>query len=151
ERAGNFKGVWQNYELAKRAGRAAGPKNLPQEERHLYFAVVKALAEDAVKHDEVENAIENYHLYTEYERAGLETYRKLAELYERKAGQTNSQDDVWAGLRCTEQGLVAYDAGDKDLQDRKGRYYRSVLPEEVTKRWEDVRKWFDVAYCMSTA
>ncbi len=151
ERAGNFKGVWQNYELAKRAGRAAGPKSLPQEERHLYFAIVKALAEDAVKHDEVENAIENYHLYTEYERAGLETYRKLAELYERRAGQTNSQDDVWAGLRSTEQGLVAYDAADKDLLQRKDRYYASIQPEEVTKRWEDVRKWFDVTYCMTKA
>jgi tetratricopeptide (TPR) repeat protein len=143
ERAGNFKGVWQNYELAKRAGRAAGPKNLAAEERQLYFAVVKALADDAMKHDEVDNAIENYRLYTEYERAGLETYRNLAELYERNK-------DPWAALHATEQGLV-YDSTDKDLLARKDRYYYSVMPDELQKRYEDVRKWFDVNYCLDKA
>jgi tetratricopeptide (TPR) repeat protein len=143
ERAGNFKGVWQNYELAKRAGRAAGPKNLAPEERQLYFAVVKALADDAMKHDEVENAIENYRLYTEYERAGLETYRNLAELHERNK-------DPWAALHATEQGLV-YDKTDNDLLERRDRYYYSVMPDELQKRYEDVRKWFDVDYCIEKA
>jgi tetratricopeptide (TPR) repeat protein len=143
ERVRNFKGVWQNYELAKRAGRAVGHKNLPAEERHLYFAVVKALAEDAAKHDEVESAIENYRLYAEYERAGLETHRHLAELYEKNK-------DPWAALHATEQGLV-YDSTDKDLLARKDRCYYSVTPEEVPKRWEDIRKWFDVTYCLEKA
>ncbi len=150
ERAGNFKGVWLNYELAKRAGRAAGPKNLTQEDRHLYFAVVKALAEDATKHDELDNAIEDYRLYTEYERAGLETYRHLAELLKHRADQQKSRDDVWAALRCTEQGLT-YDSSDKDLLQRKDDLYYSVTPEELEKRLEDVRKWFDVNYCMTKA
>ena len=38
-------------------------------------------------------AIENYRLYTEYDRAGLETYRILADLYERHG-------DVWAALHA---------------------------------------------------
>jgi tetratricopeptide (TPR) repeat protein len=143
ERASNFKGVWQNYELAKRAGRAAGHKNLAPEERHLYFAVVKALAEDAAKHDELDNAIENYRLYTEYERAGLETYRHLGELYEKKK-------DAWGAVHATEQGLV-YDSTDKDLLERKDRCYYSVAPEELAQRLEDVRKWFDVTYCLDKA
>jgi tetratricopeptide (TPR) repeat protein len=143
ERAGNFKGVWQNYELAKLAGRSAGPKNLSAEERALYFAVVKALAEDADKHDELDKAIEDYRLYTEFERAGLETYRTLAGLYERNK-------DPWGALHATEQGLV-YDSTDKDLLERKDRYYYSVSPEEVRQRWDDVRKWFDVNYCLEKA
>ncbi|MCI0458915.1 MAG: tetratricopeptide repeat protein [Gemmataceae bacterium] len=150
ERAGNFKGVWDNYELAKRVGRAVGPKNLTREDRDLYFAVVKALAEDATKHDELDNAIENYRLYVEYERAGVETYRHLADLHERRAEQQKTRDDLWAALRCCEQGLT-YDKSDKDLVARKDRYYNSVLPEELEQRFDDVRKWFDIDYCMTKA
>src|SRR5262249_9591212 len=90
-----------------------------------------------------DNAIEDYRLYTEYERAGIETYRNLAELYERKK-------DAWAALHATEQGLV-YDSTDKDLLERKDRYYYSVMPDELRQRWEDVRKWFDVSYCLEKA
>src|SRR5262249_46819120 len=110
----------------------------------------KALAEDAAKHDELDNAIENYRLYTEYERAGLETYRHLAELYQRRAEQHNNRDDVWAALHATEQGLV-YDSTDKDLMARKDSCYNSVRPAELEKRLDDVRKWFDVDYCIDKA
>jgi tetratricopeptide (TPR) repeat protein len=150
ERAQDFPGVWRNYEMARRVGRAVGPKNLTKEDRDLYFAVLKALAEDAMKHDELDNAIENYHLYTEYERAGLETYRHLAELYRRRAEQRGTRDDVWAGLRCTEQGLTC-NSSDKDLLQRKDDLYASVTPEELEQRLDDVRKWFDTAYCMNKA
>ena len=47
EKAGNIEAVYANYELAKQAGRAAGPKTLKTEDRHKYYAVIKALAEDA--------------------------------------------------------------------------------------------------------
>ncbi|HYT91359.1 MAG TPA: tetratricopeptide repeat protein [Gemmataceae bacterium] len=158
DRAGNAPGVWQNYELAKRAGRSAGPKTLSADDRRLYFAVIKLLAEDAVKRDDLDAAIENYHAYTEYERAGVETYRHLAGLYARRANvrvqepasQAAARDDVWAGLRCTEQGLT-YDSTDKDLLERKWDLYLSVLPDEVEKRWDDIRKWFDSTYCMNKA
>src|SRR5262249_54376281 len=78
-----------------------------------------------------------------YERAGLETFRKLADLYER-------QGDAWAALHATERGLL-YDAKDQDLLSRKDRYYYSVSPAELQSHWEQVRKWFDIAYCKEKA
>jgi tetratricopeptide (TPR) repeat protein len=143
ERAGDIDAAWHNYELAKRAGRAAGPKNLTPEDRHGYFAVVKMLAESALAAGNNESAIENYKLYSEHERAGVETYRALAELYKR-AG------DVWAGLRCTEQGLM-YNSEDKDLLRRKDEFYYSIKPAELKERLEQVQKWFDVSYCLTKA
>src|SRR6185436_45386 len=41
ERAGNFEASWLNFELCKRAGKAVGPKNLAEQDKHDYFAVVK--------------------------------------------------------------------------------------------------------------
>jgi tetratricopeptide (TPR) repeat protein len=143
ERAGNIDAVYANYELAKQAGRAAGPKALKTEDRHMFYAVVKVLAEDAINRDDTDAALENYHLYTEYERSGVETYRQLAALYEKKK-------DAWAALRCCEQG-VQYDRTDKDLQARRDRYYYSVTPDELAERWETVKKWFDTAYCLQKA
>jgi tetratricopeptide (TPR) repeat protein len=143
ERAGDIDGVWHNYEQAKRAGRTAGPKNLSEEDRHAYFAVVKLLADTGMAANENDTAIENFKLYTEYERAGVETYRAFAELYKRKG-------DPWSGLRCTEQGL-AYNNQDKDLLTRKDEFYYSVTPQELRERLESVQKWFDVAYCMAKA
>ena len=143
ERAGDIDGAWHNYELAKRAGRSTGPKNLSPEDRQAYFAVVKMLAESALSAGNHDAAIENYKLYTEYERAGVETYRALAELYKRTG-------DAWAGLRCTEQGLM-YSSDDKDLLRRKDEFYYSVAPAELEERWEQVQKWFDVSYCLTKA
>ena len=143
EKAGDIDALYANYELAKQAGRAAGPKTLKTEDRHKFYAVVKALAEDAARREDVDAALENLHLYTEYERSGVETYRSLAELYQRKK-------DAWAALRCCEQGLQ-YDKADKNLLERKDSYYFSVTPEQLRERWETVKNWFDVSYCLQKA
>src|SRR5262249_35902041 len=120
ERAGDIDGAWNNYQLVKLAGRAAGPKNLSQEDSHTYFAVVKMLAEKAVEDGKWGEAIEDYLLYREYERSGKETYRTLASLYEQIR-------DVWSALQATEQGLI-YDSRDKDFLEKKDKYYNSVTP-----------------------
>jgi len=143
EKAGNFAQVWQAYEAIKKAVQAVGSKNLATEDRHTYFAVVKALGEDAAKRGDTAAAIENFRLFAEYERAGIQTYRTLAELYER-------QGDAWAALYATEQGLL-YDAKDEDLVARKDRYYYSVTPQVLQEWQERVRKWFDVGYCKQKA
>jgi tetratricopeptide (TPR) repeat protein len=143
EKNGHYRAAWDAYELARDAGRAAGPKNLSEADRHTYFAVVKMLADAAREDGKVDPAIENYLLYTQYERAGLETYRALAELYERKL-------DRWSALHATAQALV-YDSRDKDLLERRDRYYYSVKPEELRARLESVVKWFDVDYCLDKA
>jgi hypothetical protein len=143
EKARDYRGAWDAYEQAKQAGRAAGPKNLAEEDRHTYFAVVKMLADSARQDGNLDAAVENYNLYTQHERAGVETYRQLADLYERKG-------DAWSALRCTEQGLV-YDGRDADLLQRKDKYYYSVAPDELRERWEAVAKWFDLDYCLRKA
>jgi hypothetical protein len=143
EKAGNFGDVWHYYELIKKVGHAVGPANLTDEDRHTYFAVVKTLGEDAAKRGDNVAALECFKLFADYERAGINTYRTLAELYER-AGQP------WNALYAATTGLV-YDSADQDLLDRKDRYYYSVTPEELQPNLERVHKWFDVAYCKQKA
>jgi tetratricopeptide (TPR) repeat protein len=143
QRAGNPEGAWHNYELAKRAGQSVGPKNLSDEERQAYFSTVKLLAESALAHGDVDAAIENYRLYSESERSGVETLRVLADLYERKG-------DPLAALRVTDQAL-AYNGRDKDLLQRKDKYYYSVTPDDLRARLDSVRGGFDVGYCLRKA
>jgi tetratricopeptide (TPR) repeat protein len=143
QRAGHIEEARHNYELAKRAGLAVGQKNLADAERQAYFATVKLLGEDALARSDIEAAIENYHLYAESERAGLETLRTLANLYEKKG-------DALSAMRVTDQALV-YNPKDKDLLQRKDRYYYSVLPEQIRARIESVRPWFDFDYCVRKA
>jgi tetratricopeptide (TPR) repeat protein len=143
QRAGNAEGAWHNFELAKRAGQSVGAKNLPDEERQAYFNTVKLLAESATARGDVDSAIENYRLYSESERSGVETLRTLAELYERRG-------DPLAALRATEQAL-AYNARDKDLLQRKDKYYYSVMPDHLRTRLDGVRGSFDVGYCLRKA
>lgn len=143
ERNNNPQGAQHNYELAKRAGRAVGPKTLAEPERQAYFAAVKLLGDQAHARGDLDAAIENYHLYAESERSGLETLRTLATLHE-------ARGDPLGALRVTEQALI-FNAKDKDLLERKDKYYFSLLLEEVRARAEAVRPWFDVGYCLRKA
>jgi tetratricopeptide (TPR) repeat protein len=143
QRAGHIDEARHHYELAKRAGLAVGQKNLADAERQAYFATVKLLGEDALARGDIDAAIENYHLYAESERAGIETLRTLASLYEKKG-------DALSAMRVTDQALV-YNPKDKDLLERKDRYYYSVMPEQIREHLESVRPWFDFAYCVRKA
>ena len=53
-------------------------------------------------------------------------------------------------LRTTEQALL-YNPRDKDLIDRKDKYYYSVMPDDLRARLDLVRNAFDVDYCMRRA
>jgi tetratricopeptide (TPR) repeat protein len=143
QRANNLEGSLHNFELAKRAGRGVGAKNLADPERLAYFATVKYLGEVALSRGDTDAAIENFHLYAESERSGIETLRVLAELYEKKG------DVLWA-LRMTDTGLI-YNARDPDLLEKKDRYYYSVMPEQLRERLEQVRNGFDLDYCLKKA
>jgi tetratricopeptide (TPR) repeat protein len=143
QRAGHIDDARHNYELAKRAGLAVGQKELADAERQAYFATVKLLGEDALARDDLDAAIENYHLYAESERAGLETLRTLASLYAKKG-------DALSAARVNDQALV-YNPKDKELLQRKDDYYYSVMPEQIQARLEAVRAWFDVDYCQRKA
>lgn len=140
QRAGRPDEARQAYELAKRSGRAVGAKTLADAERQAYFGAVKVLAEDAMSRGDLDAAAENLHLFTEYERSGLETLRTLAEMHERRG-------DPLAALRVTDQALL-YNPKDKDLLERKDRYYYSVMPDDLRARLESVRNGFDLDYCL---
>jgi tetratricopeptide (TPR) repeat protein len=142
QKAQDAAGVWDNYELAKKVGRAAGPQNLTEESRKTYFDIVKLLGEDARTRDELDSAIENYQLFAESDRSGLETLRILAELYEKRG-------DVFAALFTVEKALL-YNPKDADLLEKKDKYYYSVMPEGLRARKETSRG-FDVAYCLKKA
>ncbi|HEX5271515.1 MAG TPA: hypothetical protein VFW33_13555, partial [Gemmataceae bacterium] len=141
QRAGHAEEAWHNYELAKRAGLSVGVNNLSGEERQVYFAALKTLAEGAMAAGETDMAIENYRLFSESERSGVETLRTLAGLYEQKG-------DVLAALLTAERGLL-YNSKDRDLLERKDRYYISVMPEWFRGHPERVPSGFDLAYCLN--
>jgi len=143
QRAGHAEHAWHNYELAKRAGLSVGIGNLAAEERQAYFATVKMLGDAAMNHGRTDLAIENYQLYSESERSGLETLRTLAQLYENKG-------DVLPALLTVEKALL-YNGKDADLLARKDRYYISVLPEWFRGHPDRVPSGFDLAYCLTKA
>lgn len=140
QRAGRLDEARHNYELAKRAGQGVGHQNLEESQRQAYFATVKYLADEALARDDTAAAVENYRLYSESERAGVETLRTLAGLYER-------QGDALAAARATDQALQ-YNAKDADLLERKDRYYFSIQPEALRARLEHHAVGFDVDYCV---
>ena len=65
----------KSLRAARDAGRAVGWKNLPEVEQQTYFATVKYLGELALHHGDADGALENFVLYAESERSGLETLR----------------------------------------------------------------------------
>ncbi len=141
QRAGHLDEARHHYELAKRAGVAIGQGNLADAERRAYFGTVKLLAEDAQARGDLDAAIENYHLFAESERSGLETLRTLADLYEKKG-------DALSAMRVTDRALAAYNPKDKDFLERKDRYYYSVMPDRIRAALDSVRPWFDFPYCV---
>jgi tetratricopeptide (TPR) repeat protein len=143
ERAGEADAARRALEEGKRAGLAVGPKALPDDERHAYFALVKRLAEDAHARGDFRAAAEDYQLYALYERAGLETYRTLADVYEQLG-------DALAALRVNEQALL-YSAKDRDLLERRDKYYYSVMPEQLRDAPDQLKQAIDVGYCLQKA
>lgn len=128
-------------EQVKRAGLQIGVKSLSGEQRSLYFATLKKLATDAEARGDYETAIDDYRLYLEIGSGELEGYRKLADLYEKKKDPLNA-------LLMVETGLV-YSGKDKDLLERKDKYYYSVDVDRLKAVRDKVFRFFDVEYCAS--
>jgi tetratricopeptide (TPR) repeat protein len=143
EKHGDNAGLWANYLKAMQIGRAAGVENLTPEDRADLFATVKGIGELALKQNQLDAALEAFKFYSLNEGAGIETYRVLADLFEKK-------HEIWQALHCCEHALT-YNAQDKDLLARKDRYYYSITPQDLQPRLESVRKWFDPQYCRDKA
>lgn len=143
QRNGNTEGALHNYELAKRAGRSVGPKNLSDSEAQTYFAAVKLLAETAQSRGDLDAAIENYRLFLDSPSSGIETLRTLADLCQRKG-------DILSAVRFVDMALQ-YNGKDKDLLQRKDDYYYSIPLDQLRERLDRVRDGFDVYYCVKKA
>jgi tetratricopeptide (TPR) repeat protein len=143
ERAGNRELMFQSYALAKKAGLAMQHPNLADQEKQTFFRAVKLLGEEAMARGDLDAAIDNFHLYGEYDHSGVETLRTLAELYERKG-------DALAAARITDRALV-YNSKDKDLLERKDRYYYSTSPELLRANLEAAGPELDLNYCQTKA
>src|SRR5262249_28331051 len=108
-----------------------------------YFAIVKALGEDAIRRGDLDAAAANYHLYTEYDRSGVETLRTLADLHEKRG-------DALAAVRVVEKARL-YNPNDPDLLERRDRYYFSVRPENLRTASESLQRPIDADYCLTKA
>jgi len=128
---------------ARDMGVTIGLAKLPIDQKEIYYPLVKKLADDAAAVKNIEEAIRNYSIYTQSEINTLEILRTLAGLYEAKG-------DVLQALRVTEKALI-YKKGDKDLLERKDRYSYSLEPATLRGVRDDVRLWFDGAYCIDKA
>ena len=118
-------GMWAAYSRAMQLGRAAGVANLAPDDRQNLFTAVKAVGERAMAENQLDTALEAFKFYSQKDEAGIETWRVLAELFERKA-------DIWNAIHCAEHALT-YNASDRDLLARKDRYYYSLPPAELSE------------------
>ncbi len=143
QRAGDEAAALQNFELARQAGRDIGPANLADREARAYFGTVKYLGDLALHRGDLTAALENYRLAAASPVADGESYRSLAEVYER-------QGEVMTALRANETALL-YLPRDKDLLERKQRYYFSLPPQELRDKLAQVRAGFDFDYCLTRA
>lgn len=143
EAAGELDNAKRTYELLKEAGQTFGPKNYSADEQATYFGIIKKMADDAMSRGDDREAIEYLRIYAEYERAGLETLRQLAQLHE-------NLKEVLPALQYNDRALL-FNAADADLLQRKDRYYYSVLPDQVKVLPESVRKGLDADYCVRKA
>jgi tetratricopeptide (TPR) repeat protein len=143
ERAGEPENARQAYEYVKQSGAAFGPKNLPPEEKAAFFGIVKKMADEAAARGDNRAAIADLTLYAEYERAGLETLRQLAEMYERDG-------NALTALQYNDRAMV-YNPNDRDLLARKDKYYFSVMPDQLRQLPDNARAGLDADYCLNKA
>ncbi|HET6572857.1 MAG TPA: tetratricopeptide repeat protein [Fimbriiglobus sp.] len=130
-------------EQVKRSGQLVGPKSLPADQRGLYVAALKKLADDAAARGDFRSAVEDMRLYVEAGKEDANTLRVLAELYVKN-------NDALNGLLIVERGLL-YAKTDPDLLAKKDSYYYSVDPDRLAAVRDKVAGWFDVAYCVTKA
>ncbi|MCS6977872.1 MAG: tetratricopeptide repeat protein [Gemmatales bacterium] len=143
ERNGDTAGAREAFSVVKKLVRDIGLSNLSETDRRDYFALLKHFAEQAMTAGHLDEAIENFTLYSEAGQSGQDTLRLLTELHEKKG-------DALSALIWNERALM-YEPGSRLGLERKDRYYYSVTPEQLQARWEEVKPLFDIRYCLLKA
>jgi tetratricopeptide (TPR) repeat protein len=126
-------------EALKQLARELGVRNLSADDQKAFYTTVRNLGDAAYAAGDLDAAIENLSLFVSSSDCGVETLRMLAELHERKG-------DALGALLWNEKAL-SLDGRNKQLLERKDRYYYSVTPDQLRQHLDRAKKWFDVEYC----
>jgi tetratricopeptide (TPR) repeat protein len=131
-------------EQVKRCALFVQPANLAKDQRDIYFAALKKLADLAEARGDFESAITELRLYLEAGGPGeLNVYRRLAELY-------GKLGDAMNAVLMVETGLT-YNSTDSDLLQKKDSYYYSLSEEKLASVKDKVASYFDTNYCVKKA
>jgi tetratricopeptide (TPR) repeat protein len=141
EQNGEAEEARRAYETMKEIVLAIGPGKLPTEEATTFFLTIKRLADEAATHGDPRAAIGLLRIIVDGDRAGVQTFRGLAEMHERLA-------EALPAMHYNDLALV-YAPKDRDLLARKDKYYYSVTPDQLQQAPEAIRKGFDVQYCLT--
>jgi tetratricopeptide (TPR) repeat protein len=172
ERLGDRHSMRGYLEKIRDVGGHLGPANLEKDQRDIYLAAVRRLANvaetegDAIKAEAdaadargdaaalaakdaeakpyFEAAVEDWHRY----RAGgggemREMYRRVSDLYAKMRDPLNALINVSAALQ--------YDSTDADLLRKRDSYYYSVPIDRLERARENIGSWFDTGYCVRKA
>ncbi|MFO0948165.1 MAG: hypothetical protein U1D30_19965 [Planctomycetota bacterium] len=123
-----------------------GPSNLSDSQRDAYFETVLFLARRAQERGHRAEAIENYELYSDSPKSGIETLRILRDLYE-------ANGDIASAIRPVEAAL-AYSLSEREKKHwlaEKARLYREVSADQVRGRLAKLERYFDFAHCFRKA
>lgn len=144
EKSGDSEAALAYLEQVKRCALFVKPANLAKDQKDIYFATLKKLADLAEARGDFDGAVTELRLFLEGGGAGeLNTYRRIADLHA-KGG------DAMNALIMVETALT-YNSTDPDLIEKKHSYYYSVSEEKLTEKKDRVASFFDVNYCVKKA
>jgi len=144
EKLGDAEAAHAYLEQVKRCALFVKPANLAKDQKEIYFAALKKLADYAEVHGDFDSAIGELRLYLEAGGTGeLNIYRRIADLY-------GKSGDAMNALLMVETALT-YNSSDRDLLEKKDSYYYSVTEEKLLAVKDKVASYFDSAYCVKKA
>ncbi|MEZ6139411.1 MAG: hypothetical protein R3B84_02460 [Zavarzinella sp.] len=142
EKLGKAQEVIRFRKMGRDCGIAVTLEQLAPEQKSVFFQQVKFLADQAFQNQEWDEAIRNYKIFAFAEQNIKDTLRNLSTAYEKKVM-------IIEAIRTTEDALIR--GGGKDFLEKKDVYYHSVEIEDLKKRADEVRSYFDVKYCVNKA
>jgi len=144
ERVGDSESAQAYLEQVKRCALFVKPERLAKDQKEVYLATLKALADRAEARGDFDGAVNELRHFLEAGGSGeLNVYRRIADLHA-KAG------DAMNALIIVETAL-AYNSTDPDLIEKKHSYYYSVSEEKLREKKDRVATFFDVNYCVKKA
>ena len=109
DKHGDRPGLWANYLTTMKIARVIGVQNLQPADKEALFLNVKKVGDLALKENNLDVALEAYKFVSTHENAGIETWRTLANLFEKiaeraqKSGNPAERNqNIWQSLHCTE-------------------------------------------------